>query len=127
MHCPALWLLPSLSLGVGWAHAATLDECVSVRVSNANAYWYVSSPVASPGPVSLQNAAVTVEDAVYVGEAVTPRVTVTLGGAALVEGEDYTVSCVGNDAVGSALAIAAGTGEYSGTASAPFEVLGLAG
>lgn len=102
---------------------SSLDECVSVRVSNANAYWYVSSPVAPPGPVSLQNAAVTVEDAVYAGEAVTPRVTVTLGEAALVEGEDYTVSYVGNDAVGSALAVAAGIGEYSGTASAPFEVL----
>ena len=102
---------------------SSLDECVSVRVSNANAYWYVSSPVASPGPVSLQNAAVTVDDAVYAGEAVTPRVTVALGGAALVEGEDYTVSYVGNDAVGSALAVVAGTGEYSGTASAPFAVL----
>lgn len=66
-----------------------------MRVSNANAYWYVSSPVASPGPASLQNATVTVEDAVYTGEAVAPQVTVTLGGAALAEGKDYTVSCVG--------------------------------
>jgi hypothetical protein len=102
---------------------SSLDECVSVRASNANAYWCVSSPVASPGPVSLRNAVVTVEDAVYAGEAVTPRVTVMLGEAALVEGEDYTVSYVGNDAAGSALAIATGIGEYSGTASAPFEVL----
>ncbi|SET06920.1 hypothetical protein SAMN05216348_10669 [Olsenella sp. KH3B4] len=102
---------------------STLDECVSVRVSNANAYWYVSSPVASPGPASLQNATVTVEDAVYTGEAVAPQVTVTLGGAALAEGKDYTVSCVGNDVVGSALVVVTGTGEYTGTASASFEVL----
>ena len=100
-----------------------LDECVSVRVSNANAYWYVASPVSAPGPISLQNATVTVEDAVYAGQAVTPQVTVTLDGTTLTEGTDYTVSYVGNDAVGTALAVVTGTGSYSGTATAGFEVL----
>ncbi len=100
-----------------------LDECVSVRVSNANAYWYVASPVSAPGPISLQNATVTVEDAVYAGQTVTPQVTVTLDGATLTEGTDYTVSYVGNDAVGTALAVVTGTGSYSGTATASFEVL----
>ena len=100
-----------------------LDECVSVRVSNANAYWYVASPVSAPGPISLQNATVTVEDAVYAGQAVTPQVTVTLDGTTLTEGTDYTVSYVGNDTVGTALAVVTGTGSYSGTATASFEVL----
>ncbi len=67
---------------------SSLDECVSVRVSNADAYWYVTSPVSSPAPVSLRNATVTVEDAVYAGEAVLPRVTVELDGTALTEGTD---------------------------------------
>lgn len=94
---------------------SSLDECVSVRVSNADAYWYVTSPVSSPAPVSLRNATVTVEDAVYAGEAVLPRVTVELDGTALTEGTDYTVSYVGNDAVGTALAVVTGVGDYSGT------------
>ncbi|MEE8673728.1 hypothetical protein [Tractidigestivibacter scatoligenes] len=102
---------------------SSLDECVSVRASNADAYWYVSSPVSAPGPVSLRNAVVTVEDAVYAGESVTPQVTVTLDGATLTEGTDYAVSYVGNDSVGTALAVVSGTGSYSGTASAGFEVL----
>lgn len=102
---------------------SSLDECVSVRVSNADAYWYVTSPVSSPAPVSLRNATVTVEDAVYAGEAVLPRVTVELDGTTLTEGTDYTVSYVGNDAVGTALAVVTGVGDYSGTATAGFEVL----
>ena len=102
---------------------SSLDECVSVRVSNADACWYVTSPVSSPAPVSLRNATVTVEDAVYAGEAVLPRVTVELDGTALTEGTDYTVSYVGNDAVGTALAVVTGVGDYSGTATAGFEVL----
>ena len=102
---------------------SSLDECVSVRASNADAYWYVSSPVYAPGPVSLRNAVVTVEDAVYAGESVTPRVTVTLDGATLTDGTDYAVSYVGNNSVGTALAVVSGAGSYNGTASAGFEVL----
>ena len=102
---------------------SSLDECVSVRASNADAYWYVSSPVSAPGPVSLRNAVVTVEDAVYAGESVTPQVTVTLDGATLTEGTDYAVSYVGNNSVGTALAVVSGAGSYNGTASAGFEVL----
>ncbi|KUH59018.1 hypothetical protein AUL39_01375 [Tractidigestivibacter scatoligenes] len=102
---------------------SSLDECVSVRASNADAYWYVSSPVSAPGPVSLRNAVVTVEDAVYAGEPVTPQVTVTLDGATLTEGTDYAVSYVGNNSVGTALAVVSGAGSYNGTASAGFEVL----
>ena len=42
----------------------------------------------------------------YAGQTVTPQVTVTpLTGATLTEGTDYTVSYVGNDAVGTALAV----------------------
>jgi hypothetical protein len=102
---------------------SSLGECVSVRVSNADAYWYVTSPVSSPTPTSLQNATVTVEDVVYAGESVTPQVAVALGGTTLTEGTDYTVSFVGNDVVGTALATVTGTGNYSGTATATFEVL----
>jgi hypothetical protein len=102
---------------------SSLDECVSVRASNADAYWYVSSPVSAPVPVSLRNAVVTVEDAVYAGESVTPQVTVTLDGATLTEGTDYAVSYVGNNSVGTALAVVSGAGSYNGTASAGFEVL----
>ncbi|MCI2085851.1 hypothetical protein [Olsenella sp. kh2p3] len=102
---------------------SSLDECVSVRASNADAYWYVSSPVSAPGPVSIRNAVVTVEDAVYAGESVTPQVTVTLDGATLTEGTDYAISYVGNNSVGTALAVVSGAGSYNGTASAGFEVL----
>lgn len=102
---------------------SSLEECVSVRVSNATAYWYVTSPVSAPGPTSLQNATVTVEDAVYAGRAVTPRVAVTLDGTTLAEGTDFTVSYVANDSVGDALAVVSGAGDYSGTATASFTVL----
>lgn len=102
---------------------SSLDECVSVRVSNADAYWYVASPVSAPEPTSLRNATVTVGDAVYAGKAAVPQVEVALGGTPLVEGTDYAVSYVGNDAVGTALAVIVGMGDYSGAATSSFEVL----
>lgn len=100
----------------------SLDECYSVRVSNASAYWYVTSDVAEPTPSSLTGATVSVDDAVYDGTPATPAVTVTLGEDTLTEGIDYSVSYANNDAEGTATVTVTGMGDYSGTLTATFEV-----
>lgn len=101
---------------------SSLDECVTVRVANATAYWYVTSDVADPDPSSLSSATITVDDAIYSGETVTPEVTVTLGSTTLEEGTDYTVSFENNDEPGVATVTVTGTGSYTGSASATFEI-----
>ncbi|MEE1011525.1 MAG: leucine-rich repeat protein [Acutalibacteraceae bacterium] len=58
----------------------------------------------------------------YTGNAVTPVITVTDGGKILHEGTDYTVTYSNNTAEGKATAKITGKGNYSGSASAEFEI-----
>ena len=56
------------------------------------------------------------------GAAKEPAVTVTLDGATLKEGADYTVAYTNNIEPGTATVTVTGAGKYSGTASATFTI-----
>ena len=58
----------------------------------------------------------------YQGKAVTPNVTVKVGGKTLVKGKDYLVSYTDNQAVGCATVKITGIGNYSGTVTKQFVI-----
>jgi hypothetical protein len=61
----------------------------------------------------------------YIGSALTPTPTLTLGSTVLTSGTDYTLSYSDNATRGTATVTAAGTGNYTDTASTTFEVVVL--
>ncbi len=75
-------------------------------------------------PTDISTAVVTVTPASmeYTGSALEPAVTVTLNGAALRAGTDYTVSYSNNTEVGTATVTITGRGLYSGTAVKTFTI-----
>jgi C1A family cysteine protease len=84
----------------------------------------VTKPAPAPAPVSLSKAVVTVKDQVWTGKALTPSLTVKLGGKTLKAGTDYTVSYAANKAIGKATAtIKAKSAAYSGSKKATFSIL----
>ena len=58
----------------------------------------------------------------YSGRAITPAVSVTLGGRALEQGRDFTVSYAGNVRAGTATITVAGIGDYAGSAASTFAI-----
>ncbi len=82
-----------------------------------------STPIKTT-PVSLSKAQVTVSSKTCAGKTLKPsKVSVKVGGKALVKGRDFTVSCKGGKAVGSYKVTIRGIGSYSGTKSATFKIL----
>ena len=74
--------------------------------------------------VDISGATVSsIADQAYTGSTLTPSVTVTLGGATLIEGTDYTVSYAGNVGPGTATVTVTGIGGYEGTATATFRIV----
>ena len=71
---------------------------------------------------SIENAVVTVEDQTFAGTELNPAVTVTLDGATLVEGTDYTVTYSNAVHVGTATVTVLGRGGYKGAASGTFQI-----
>ena len=70
-----------------------------------------------------QNTTVSaIEDQVYTGEAIEPKVTVKNDNMILEEGKDYTLSYSGNVEGGTAVAIITGIGNYSGTIEKEFTI-----
>jgi hypothetical protein len=63
-------------------------------------------------------------DQAFTGSPITPNVTVRDAGQALLPGADYTLDYVNNTAVGVATVVVTGAGNYQGTLSAPFNILG---
>lgn len=63
-----------------------------------------------------------IADQLYTGSSVTPEITVTDGIRVLREGTDYTVTYTNNVNEGKATAKIMGIGNYSGTASADFQI-----
>lgn len=77
----------------------------------------------TPPTTPLNDAAVTVKDAVCTGKAATPAVSVNLNGRTLSKGSDYTVSYINNVSVGKATVIIQGINGYSGIKSTSFLIL----
>ena len=73
-------------------------------------------------PADLSAAQVSVDDQTYTGAPLTPTPTVTLGGATLAEGVDYTVSYQDNIEVGIATIAITGVGNYVGQAVGRFAI-----
>ena len=75
-------------------------------------------------PRSLKSASVTPASASlpYSGRPQSPAVTAKLSGRVLRNGIDYTVSYRANTAIGTATAVIAGKGNYTGTASKAFKI-----
>jgi len=126
---PHAVLLLGCKDGTFYAHdsltgaTSALDECVTVRVSNASSYWYVSSGVLSPDPVSIAGATVSVSSSgTGPKDAAGAAVSVTLGSASLVEGTDFTVSYESSVNVGMATVTVTGMGRYAGTVTSSFQV-----
>lgn len=74
----------------------------------------------APAPVS--SCKIAISNASYTGKAVTPAVTATYNGEALVEGVDYQASFSDNKAIGTAAAVISGIGDFTGTVSNSFKV-----
>lgn len=70
-----------------------------------------------------QAAVAPVVEQAYTGSAVTPLITITDGGNILREGTDYTVTYSNNTNEGTATAKITGIGNYSGSASAEFQIV----
>ncbi len=64
-----------------------------------------------------------VADQVYTGEEVRPVLTVKDGRSVLAEGGDYEISYQNNVKVGTAFAVIAGKGSYTGTKRVPFQIV----
>ena len=75
-------------------------------------------------PASLANAKLTIPSLTYTGKVQTPAVSVTLGGATLVQGRDYraTISPATVKAVGTYSVTVEGVGAYRGTLRGSFKV-----
>ncbi|MCL2652281.1 MAG: bacterial Ig-like domain-containing protein [Propionibacteriaceae bacterium] len=73
--------------------------------------------------IDLSSATVTVSGpAAYTGAALTPTVTVSLGGIALVQSQDYTVTYYNNTNAGTATVTITGAGNYTGTITQQFTI-----
>ena len=71
---------------------------------------------------SISDCTITVSDSIYTGSELQPQMTVEVDGKHLVQDTDYTVEWSDNVEVGTATATVTGIGDYSGTASANFQV-----
>lgn len=73
-------------------------------------------------PKDFTEASVDVANQVYTGFELTPAVTVELGGKTLSEGRDYTLRYEDNVDAGEAHVIVTGTGDYTGSIGAAFDI-----
>lgn len=83
-------------------------------------YWYTSDP----NEFSVNMRIAPIADQFYTGNAITPALSVTSKGTALVENQDYTVSYVNNVERGTATAYVTGINAYAGlSAKADFKII----
>ncbi len=74
--------------------------------------------------VDISEATITaIADQTYTGSEITPEPVVTLGTTTLVKDTDYTVAYAENTNVGTATLTITGTGAYTGTKSATFQIV----
>jgi N-acetylmuramoyl-L-alanine amidase len=71
---------------------------------------------------SIENASISVEDQTWTGSPIAPDVEVTLNGQVLTANTDYSVDFSNNTDVGTAKVVVTGMGNYSGVATATFNI-----
>ncbi len=112
-------IAPNANLPVSEWQLADLGD-TSVRYGSLDEYdgsrpgWYLRGY----GDLSIGGVA----DATYTGGPIEPVPTVSVGGRELVEGADYTLSYADNTKAGIATVTVRGTGVWTGSASADFEI-----
>ena len=94
----------------------------TVTVTGMGDYTGTASANFTITAASLASAKVTAAAAVYSGSALTPTPTVTLGGATLKAGADFTATYSANVKVGTATVKVTGSGNYAGTATGTFKI-----
>lgn len=78
----------------------------------------------SETPADISSAAVSkVSNMEYTGAEIKPAVTVTLNGAILTEGTDYTIEYLNNTEPGTASIVVTGTGVYTGRVTVNFNIV----
>ncbi len=77
---------------------------------------------ANPAPVNISDAQVTVAPQKYSGSALTPALSVVVGGTTLVQGTDYDVAYSNNTNAGTAKYVLTGKGKYTGNKEGTFEI-----
>lgn len=99
--------------------AGTADITVT---SGGQTYGQIRVTVSRP---TLANATISsISDQNYTGYAITPSVTVKLGGSTLVLNRDYTLSYTNNTNVGTAIVTVTGIGNYTGSSrTASFRIV----
>ena len=80
------------------------------------------APDAETAPIDISGALVDVASQTYTGRNLEPAPTVQMGDTTLARDADYSVSYADNREVGTGSIIVRGTGNYAGSASAPFEI-----
>jgi len=99
---------------------------VSVVAAGVPGLWLEGSAsyLVTVQPQSLASASVTVMDSVaFTGTALTPTVTVAIGGMTLAAPTDYTLSFSHNTDAGQATVTVTGSGNYTGTATQVFTIM----
>jgi hypothetical protein len=92
-----------------------------VPADSAN-YEVVHGTVAVTVTASITGATVVVANQVYVGTALVPEPTVTLGDKTLVAGTDYAVDYENNTNAGTAVVVVTGKGYYTGAVRKSFKI-----
>ena len=81
-----------------------------------------SFTIGEPSKTNISGATITVSGQTYTGAALTPAVTVKLGGETLKKDVDYTVAYGNNINVGTATVTVTGINDYEGTATKNFDI-----
>ncbi|MDO4400048.1 MAG: hypothetical protein Q4D27_03750 [Coriobacteriia bacterium] len=95
----------------------------TVTIEGMGNYTGVATAIFEIAPISISGARVTgLSEQTYTGKELKPAPTVTLDGATLKAGTDYTVSYKNNVNAGTASVVVAGTGIYGGSVTATFTI-----
>jgi len=120
-----------LLVGVSWNCGTanrTIDSVTFTPTDTANyneVVGTVSVQVNAPRKATDLSAATIapIPDQAYTGKAIEPALTVTLAGAPLVAGTDYTTTYTANTNIGKATVAVTGIGAYTGSQTASFVIV----
>ena len=102
--------------------AATHEATVTTTTADGATHATAVTLVVSPADLSGATLTFTDDEIAYTGSEVTPAVAIAFKGAELSEGVDFSLAFADNTAVGTATVIATGTGNFTGTLEATFEI-----
>ncbi len=108
------------SNNVNAGNRATITLTGKGNFTGTKTIYFTINPIDFTGVATIS----PIESQELAGSAARPDVTVTYKSKTLVKDSDYTLSYLNNTAPGTGTVIVTGTGNYSGTVSAEFEITG---